>query len=157
MTLDHNSVILANDQARLTRNDGTILDSRSMASSKHTINRHILVEERKYLSSTRSRTPVAHKIADDREQTDKLDASALHTGVCGVADQLRGGTGSFDVGEDRVAFGAEREREESGADVGYDAGDDDLLFTGGFNSGAEIWIVPGADDFQLRSFQRTVW
>jgi hypothetical protein len=108
------------------------------------INRQVTIEIRDQLSSTRGVPPVPHQIADNGEQANKLDASLLHAGVGNVTDKRRSSAGGLDVGEDRVAFSAERESKEGGADVGCDAGDDDLGLVGGFDSGAEFGIVPGA-------------
>jgi hypothetical protein len=115
-----------------------------MAPSKHAIHGKVAVQVRQNLLSTRSRTPIAHQVADNREQADQLDARLLHAGVGRVADQLRGRAGALDVGEDGVALGAQRQGEESGADIGHDAGDDDLLLAGCLDGGAELLVVPGA-------------
>lgn len=106
-SLNHNSTVLTSDQASLTRDEGTILNGSGMAPSKHAINRHVLVEEGKNLGSTRSGTPIAHEITDNGKQADHLHTGLLHAGVGGVADELGSGTGTFDVGKDRVTFGAE--------------------------------------------------
>jgi hypothetical protein len=142
--LDDNGTILAGDQASLTRNNSTVFDSARMTPSKHTINRQVLIEVRQDLSGTRSRTPIAHKITDNREKANKLNTSTLHARVGGVTDELGGGAGAFDVGKDRVAFGAERKSEKSGAHVGDDASNDDLLLAGCFDCSAELGVIPGA-------------
>ncbi len=116
-----------------------------MTPGKHTVDGQVLVKERKDLSSTRSCTPVTHEIAYNCEEADKLDASLLHAGVGGVADELRGGTGTFDVGKDGITLGAQRKSKEGCADVGDNTGDDDLLLAGGFYGGAEFGVVPGAN------------
>lgn len=116
-----------------------------MAPSKHTIHGKVTIQVRQNLLSTRSSAPIAHQIADNREQADQLDTCLLHAGVGRVTDELRGRARALDVGEDGVALGAQRQGEEGGADVGYDAGDDDLLLSGGFDGGAEFLVVPGAE------------
>ena len=115
-----------------------------MSPSKITIGGHVTVQIREDLSRTRGVPPVPHQIADNGEQAHKLDTSLLHAGVGNVTDKLRSSAGGLDVGKDGVAFSAEREREEGGADVGGDAGDDDLGLVGGFDGGAELGVVPGA-------------
>lgn len=52
-----------------------------------------------------------------------------HSIIGDVANERRGGAGSFDVGPDGVSFFSQRQSEESSADVCYDAADDDLGFT----------------------------
>lgn len=55
--------------------------------------------------------PVAHQVHDDAEHAHEDDAGALHAAV-GVRGQfLRERAAGLRVGEDGVAFGAERERE----------------------------------------------
>ena len=115
-----------------------------MAPSKHTIHGQIAVKVRQNFLSTRSSSPIAHQVADNREQADELDARLLHARVGRVADQLRGRARALDVGEDGVALGAQRKGEEGGAHISDDAGDDDLLLAGGLDGGAELLIVPGA-------------
>ena len=130
------------DQLSLTRDDGAVLDGRSLGTSNVSVDRQVLVKVRKDLLGTRDIPPVAHQIADDGEHADELDACLLHAGVGRVADELGVSAASFDVGEDGVALSAERQSEEGGADVGGDAGDDDLLLAGGLDGGAEIGVVP---------------
>jgi hypothetical protein len=115
-----------------------------VSTCKIPINRQVTVKIREELSSTGGVPPVPHQIADNREQANKLDTSLLHAGVGNVADKRGSSTGGLNVGEDGVAFSAEREREEGGAHVGCDTGDDDLGLVGGFDSGAEFGVVPGA-------------
>lgn len=149
--LDDNGTVLPGDQASLTRNDSAVLNSRSVAPGKHAVNRQVLVEVGQDLASTGSRAPIAHKIANNGEQADKLDTSSLHAGVGGVADELSSGAGAFDVGKDRVAFSAERKSEESSAHIRDDAGDDDLLLAGCFDCSAELSVVPGAERQSVRN------
>jgi hypothetical protein len=73
-----------------------------------------------------------------------LDTSFLHAGVGSVTDELGRSAGSFDVGEDRVTFSAQRQGEECGTDIGDDTGNDDLLLARGFDGGAELGVVPSA-------------
>jgi hypothetical protein len=121
-----------------------------VSTCKISIDRHVTVKKGEDLSSTGGVPPVPHQIADNREQADKLDTSLLHARVGNVADKGRSGTGGLDVGEDRVAFSAEREREESGAHVGCDTGDDNLGLVGGFDGGAELGVVPSARRWLVR-------
>lgn len=111
--------------------------------SQLSINRHILVQVRQHLLSTGGVAPIAHQVTHNREQAVQLNTCAGHLVVGSVADELGGGTRGFDVGEDGVAGGAEGEGQEGGADVGGDAGKDDLFLAGGFDGGAELWVVPG--------------
>jgi hypothetical protein len=110
---------------------------------KHTVDREVLVKEGHDLLGTRSSTPITHKIADNREERDELDTCLLHAGVGRVADEFRVGSRGFDVGKDRVAFGAEGKSEEGSADIGGDTCDDDLLLAGGFDGGLKFRVVPG--------------
>jgi hypothetical protein len=102
------------------------------------INRHILIQKWQDLLGPRRVSPIAHQITHNGEQTVHLDARARHLCVGRVAHERRGRAGRFDVGEDGVACGAQREREEGGAD------EDDLLFAGGFDGGAEGGVIPCA-------------
>jgi hypothetical protein len=119
-----------------------------MVPSQLSINRHVLVQVRQQLLSTRSVAPIAHEIAHNSEEGVHLDTGAGHLVVGSVADKLGGGAGGLDVGEDGVAGGAEREGQEGGADVGGDAGEDDLLLAGCFDGLAEVGVVPGAGGCQ---------
>lgn len=130
------------DQLGLARDDSAVLDGRSVGTSNVSVDRQVPVKVRKDLLGTRDIPPVAHQIADDGEHADELDACLLHAGVGRVADELGVSAASFDVGEDGVALGAERQSEEGGADIGGDTGDDDLLLAGGLDGGAEIGVVP---------------
>jgi hypothetical protein len=115
-----------------------------MMSRQLSINRHILIQKRQDLLGARRIPPIAHQITHNGEQTVHLDARARHLCVGRVAHERRGRAGRFDVGEDGVACGAQREREEGGADVGGYAGEDDLFFAGGFDGGTEGGVVPCA-------------
>lgn len=149
--LDDDRAVLASDQASFARDDSAILDRGGMASSEHAVDRQVLVKVRQDLSSTRSRTPIAHQVANYREETDKLDTSALHAGVGGVSDELSGRTGAFDIGKDGVAFGTEGESEESSANVGHDSSDDNLFLAGCFDSCTELRVVPCAGLWSVRN------
>lgn len=116
-----------------------------MMPSQLSINRHVLVQVRKDLLSTRSVAPIAHQITHNREQAVKLDTGAGHLVVGRVADELGGGARGFDIGEDGVAGGAEGEGQEGGADVRGDACEDDLFLAGGFDGCSELGVVPGAE------------
>lgn len=147
------------DQFRLSRDDRPVLNRRGMAPSNVSIDGQVPVQVGQDLLGTRDVPPVTHKITDNCEHADELHAGLLHAGVGCVADELRVGTGSLDVGEDRVALCAQREREERGAHIGGDTGDDDLLLSGGFDGGAEVRVVPSTGDelAHLSSFKVRVW
>jgi hypothetical protein len=115
-----------------------------MPARQHPINRQIAIQIRQHLLSAWRRPPIPHQVADDREQRHELDTRLLHARVGRVADELRGGARALYVGEDGVSLGAEGERKESSADVGYDAGDNDLFLAGCADGGAEGLVVPGA-------------
>lgn len=115
-----------------------------MTTGKHSVDRHVAVKVRQDLGGTGGVPPVPHEVANDGEERDELDAGTFHAGVCRIADELSGGTGTLDVGEDGVTLGAEREGEEGGADISDNTGDDDLLLSGGLDGGAELLVVPGA-------------
>jgi hypothetical protein len=116
-----------------------------MPLSQHAINRQVLREIRHNLLGARRVPPIPHQIADDRKQRHKLHTRGLHARIGRVAQQRRRGARALDVCEDGVALGAERERHEGRAHVGYDAGDDNLRLVGCFNGGAEVGIVPCAE------------
>lgn len=83
-----------------------------------------------------------------------MDPSAFHAGVGRVPDELSGGAGGFDVGKDRVAFGTERKSEKSGANVGHDAGNDDLLFARCLDCSAEFGVIPSAGGKSVTNTER---
>lgn len=146
MTVFYSFPALDLDQSVLVRLQCAVVHGSSVAASNVAVGRHVAVEPGQDLSGTGAGTPVAHQIADDGEQRHELHAGLLHAGVGSVADKSGGGAGSLDVGEDRITFLAEGEGQERSADVGGDAGDDDLLLTGGADGGAELFVVPGAGD-----------
>lgn len=115
-----------------------------MMPSQVSINRHVLVKVRQQLLGTRSVPPVTHQVAHNGEEGVHLHTSARHLVVSSVAHKLGGGAGGLDVGEDGVAGSAQGERQEGGADVSGDAGEDDLLLAGGFDGGAEFGVIPSA-------------
>ena len=149
-SLDHNGTVLASDQASLSRDGTAILNGSSMAPGKHTIDRHVPVKEGKNLGSTRSRTPIAHKVANNGKQADHLHTGFLHAGVRGVADEFSSGSGTFDVGEDGVTFGAKGQGKESSADIGSNSGNNNLLLAGSLDGFTELWVIPGANYESVR-------
>ena len=112
--------------------------------SQHAVNREISVKVRQQFLGTRGVTPIPHQVARNGKEGNELNARLLHAGVCRVADELSVGAGTFDIGEDGVAFCAEGKCQERGADVSCDTRDNDLLLAGGFDCGLEFWVVPGA-------------
>lgn len=115
-----------------------------MVPSQHAIDRKVSVKVRQNLLGTRSVAPIPHQVAHNGEEGNKLNARLLHAGICCVADEFSVGARAFDVGEDRVAFSAESESQECGADVGGDTRDDDLLLARGLDSVSELSVIPGA-------------
>jgi hypothetical protein len=113
-----------------------------MVTGKVTVGRHILVQIRQKLLSTRSVTPVAHQIADDSKERVHLDTSSRHLGVSRVANKLGSRAGSLYVGEDGIACCTQREGEESSAHIRGDSSNNDLLLAGGFNGSTELRIIP---------------
>ena len=152
MHLEQDGSVRASDGVNLTGDDGAVLNSGSVVASDHTVDREVLVKERKNLLSTGGVAPVTHEIADNGEERDELDTSLLHARVGSVTDELRVGAGGLDVGEDGVALGAEGEGKEGSADVGGDAGNDDLLLAGGLDGGLEFRVVPGAGGMSVDYF-----
>jgi hypothetical protein len=55
------------------------------------------------------------------------------------------GAGRIGDDEDLVALLDRRERREGDADLGDDAGDDQLLLAGGLHRRDEVLVVPGVD------------
>jgi len=109
------------------------------------IDRVILSQESQNLNRTRSAAPVPHQVAYDAEEADELHARGRHAVVGDVTDKLGRRAGSLDVGPDVVAFGAQGEGAEGGADVSGDAGQNDLLLASRSDCFAELRIVPGID------------
>lgn len=129
----------------LTRLDSAVGNSGSMTTSHVASSRVVLSEPGVDLSSTRLVSPIAHELADDGEQTDNLNTGVAHAVVGHVTDELGGGARGFHVGPDGEAGVAKGQREEGGADVGGDAGEDDLGLVGGADGVAELFAVPGVD------------
>ena len=147
MTIDHHKIPPSSpsphlDQLSLTRDNSAVLNSRRMGTSNVSVDREVPIKVRKDLLGTRSIPPVAHQITHDGEHADEPNACLLHAGVGRIADKLGVSAASLDVGKDRVTLSAERQSEESGADIGSDTGDDDLLLAAGLDGGAEIGVVP---------------
>ena len=130
------------DQLRLAGNQSAVGDGRGMSPGNVSVDGQEPVQEGQDFLGTRGVPPVAHQIADDREHADELDTRLLHAGVGSVADERRVSAAGLDVGEDGVTFSTEREGEESGADIGSDSGNDDLLLASGLDGGAELRVVP---------------
>lgn len=132
-------------QALLTIHNSSV-GNRSLVSASHIApDREVSVQPGDHLLGTRGVPPVPHEIASNGEQAHGVHASLGHSVVGDVADKLRGGSGRLDVGPDGIASLTERKSQEGGADVGRDAGNDDLLLLGGLDSVAELLVVPGVD------------
>jgi hypothetical protein len=113
-----------------------------MTSSKETINRHILVDISEDLRSTGRVPPVAHQVGYDGKERNELDTGLVHARIGSIANKLACGTGSLDIGEDRVALGSQRQSKEGSAHVCSDTGYNDLLLASGFDGFAKFGVVP---------------
>ena len=119
-----------------------------MAARHKAIDREIGVQPGQDLRGARHVAPITHQIAYDGEEADELDAGAHHAQVGGGGDERACGAAGFDVGPNGVAGGAEGEGAEGRADVGDDAGDDNLRFIRGAYGGLEVGVVPGVNWFE---------
>ncbi|KAI6773986.1 hypothetical protein HG531_000835 [Fusarium graminearum] len=116
-----------------------------MTASHVTSDVEVLSEPRVDLLGTGGVAPIPHQLANDGEQADNLDTSVAHAVVGNIADERSGGTGSLNVGPDRVACVTERQGEECGTDIGGDTSEDDLGLVGGLDSLLEFFAVPSVD------------
>ena len=90
-------------------------------------------------------SPVAMEFAGEAEPGHELCSARLHAGPGGVAGGFVEGAGGVGDDEDFVAFFEGGEGGKGDADFGDDAGEDELLFAGGFDGFDEVFIVPGVD------------
>ena len=109
------------------------------------IRRQILIQPRQNLLTPRRIAPIPHQIHHNGKNPLQHHPRILHPRVRIIRQLLRERPTPFRIRKHRVPFRAEGERQELGADVRGDAGEDDLRFIGGADGGAEIGVVPGVD------------
>src|SRR5574343_1801558 len=89
--------------------------------------------------------PVAVEFAGDAEPGHQLGAGSRHAIPGGLAGQFVEGARGVGDDEDLVALLKGRQRGKGNADLGDDAGDDQLLLAGGLDGLDEVLVVPGVD------------
>lgn len=117
-----------------------------MSSCQVPVRRQVLVKEGQDGATHTLRTPpVPHQFSNDDKHAHGLHAGITHTNIGLKCKSLVEGSGGIGVGPDLVSCLAQGERQERGANVGHDSGDDQLLLAGCFDGGAEFGVVPGVD------------
>ena len=132
-------------QTRLTRLNGSVVDSSVVATSKVTPDREILIEPRNHLLRTRSVAPIPHQVTSNREQADSVHTSLGHTVIRHIPNKRRRSSGRLNIRPNRIPLLPQRQRQERGAHIRRDARHDNLRLVGGSDSVTELLVIPGID------------